>query len=56
MPDRGEELADVFLYLVAIAEMQGVDLGEEVARKIEKNARREYTAGANGTLLRTSRE
>ncbi|MFE2717886.1 hypothetical protein ACFXKI_39520 [Streptomyces mirabilis] len=41
---------------MAIAEMQGVDLGEEVARKIEKNARREYTAGANGTLLRTSRE
>jgi len=56
LPDRGEELADVFLYLVAIAEMQGVDLGEEVTRKIEKNARREYTAGTNGTLLRTSRE
>lgn len=56
LPDRGEELADVFLHLVAIAEMQGVDLGEEVRRKIEKNARREYTASPDGTLLRTSRE
>lgn len=56
LPDRGEELADVFLHLVAIAEMQGVDLGEEVRRKIEKNAQREYTAGPDGTLLRTSRE
>ncbi|MFB8778049.1 hypothetical protein [Streptomyces broussonetiae] len=56
LPDRGEELADVFLYLAAIAEMQGVDLGEEVRQKIEKNAGRVYTAGANGTLVRTSRE
>ncbi|MEU0110681.1 hypothetical protein ABZ313_35695 [Streptomyces sp. NPDC006251] len=56
LPDRGEELADVFLYLAAIAEMQSVDLGEEVKRKIEKNAARVYTAGPNGTLLRTSEE
>ncbi|MFJ5843230.1 MazG nucleotide pyrophosphohydrolase domain-containing protein [Streptomyces shenzhenensis] len=56
LPDHGEELADVFLYLTAIAEMQGVDLGEEVERKIAKNARREYTAGDNGVLVRTSQE
>lgn len=56
LPDRGEELADVFLYLVGLAQMQGVDLAEEVARKIEKNARRTYTPGANGTLLRTGEE
>lgn len=54
LPDAGEELADVFLYLAAIAQMQGVDLGEEVARKIMKNEQREYSAGTNGTLVRTS--
>ncbi|MEU9247565.1 hypothetical protein [Streptomyces sp. NPDC048385] len=56
LPDHGEELADIFLYLTAIAEMQGVDLGEEVERKIAKNARREYTAGDNGVLVRTSQD
>ncbi|MDH2390130.1 hypothetical protein QCN29_15285 [Streptomyces sp. HNM0663] len=49
-------VADVFLYLVVIAEMQGGDLGAEDKRKIEKNAARVYTAGPNGTLLRTSEE
>ncbi|BAC68035.1 hypothetical protein AQJ43_29455 [Streptomyces avermitilis] len=56
LPDHGEELADVFLYLVAIAEMQGVDLGEEVRREIEKNARRVYTPGVGGALVRTGGE
>ncbi|MEV7817861.1 MazG-like family protein [Streptomyces flaveolus] len=56
LPDRGEELADVFLYLAGLAQMQGVDLDEEVTRKIEKNARRTYAPGANGTLLRTGEE
>ncbi|MGW8375427.1 hypothetical protein [Streptomyces sp. ODS28] len=50
LPDRGEELADIFLYLVALAEMQGLDLAGEVIRKIEKNSRRVYVPGANGTL------
>ncbi|WP_323371399.1 nucleoside triphosphate pyrophosphohydrolase family protein [Streptomyces katsurahamanus] len=36
LTDLGEELADVFLYLVSVAEMNGVDLGEEVARKIDR--------------------
>ncbi|WP_055612220.1 hypothetical protein [Streptomyces phaeochromogenes] len=56
LPDKGEELADIFLYLTALAEMQGLDLGEEVRRKIEKNASRLYAPGANGTLVRTSKE
>ncbi|MEU7244891.1 MazG nucleotide pyrophosphohydrolase domain-containing protein [Streptomyces sparsogenes] len=56
LSDRGEELADVFLYLVGLAQMQGVNLDEEVARKIEKNVRRTYAPGANGTLLRTGKE
>lgn len=54
LPDRGEELADVLLYLVALAEMQGIDLDTEVAGKIEKNRRRSYRPGENGTLIRVS--
>ena len=56
LPDHGEELADVFLYLTAIAEMQGVDLADEVRQKLAKNTRREYAPGSNGTLVRTSQE
>ncbi|MDX5566184.1 MazG nucleotide pyrophosphohydrolase domain-containing protein [Streptomyces sp. ID05-04B] len=52
LPDAGEELADVFLYLVALAQMQNVDLAHEVTRKIEKNSHREYAPGTNGTLQR----
>jgi NTP pyrophosphatase (non-canonical NTP hydrolase) len=53
LPDFGEELADVFLYLTALAEMNGVDLDAEVARKIVKNERRTYTRNAHGALIRT---
>jgi NTP pyrophosphatase (non-canonical NTP hydrolase) len=54
LPDFGEELADVFLYLVALAEMNGLDLDTEVARKIEKNERRTYTRNEHGAQIRTS--
>lgn len=52
LPDFGEELADVFLYLVALAEMNGVDLDDEVARKLEKNRRRAYARDERGVLIR----
>ncbi|WP_226961786.1 MULTISPECIES: MazG-like family protein [Streptomyces] len=52
--DLGEELADVFLYLTALAEMNGIDLASEVTRKIEKNRRRTYARDENGVLTRTS--
>ncbi|MGW1146946.1 MazG nucleotide pyrophosphohydrolase domain-containing protein [Streptomyces sp. NPDC002454] len=54
LPDLGEELADVFLYLVAVAEMNGIDLEEEVTRKIDKNTHRVYEKNAQGALIRTS--
>ncbi len=54
LPDLGEELADVFIYLAALAEMNGLDLGQEVARKIEKNARRRYERDGQGVLHRVS--
>lgn len=40
--DMGEELADVAIYLLGIAEMVGVDLATEVRNKISKNAQRRY--------------
>lgn len=54
LPDLGEELADVFLYLTALAEMNGVDLDAEVARKVEKNTRRTYERNEHGAYVRTS--
>lgn len=52
LPDFGEELADVFLYLVALAEMNGIDLGDEVAHKIDKNTRRVYERNEQGVPIR----
>lgn len=40
--DVGEELADVAIYLLGLAEILGVDLGAEVERKMEINRRRRY--------------
>ncbi|GAA3168660.1 MULTISPECIES: MazG nucleotide pyrophosphohydrolase domain-containing protein [Streptomyces] len=54
LPDLGEELADVFLYLAAVAEMNGLDLDSEVAQKIEKNERRTYRRNEHGAQIRTS--
>lgn len=42
----GDELADVQLYLVRLADVCGVDLGRAVLRKLEVNARK-YPAGAS---------
>ncbi|WP_435058610.1 MazG nucleotide pyrophosphohydrolase domain-containing protein [Streptomyces sp. bgisy060] len=56
LPNLGEELADVLLYVTALAEMNGVDLEAEVARKIEKNKRRTYERNKHGVQIRTSKE
>jgi NTP pyrophosphatase (non-canonical NTP hydrolase) len=37
LPDFGEELADVLIYLTGLAQMAGIDLDDEVARKLAKN-------------------
>ena len=41
-PGLGEELADVAIYLLGLAEILQVDLGEGVLRKMEINRRRRY--------------
>ncbi len=40
LQDVKEELADILIYLVRIADKLGVDLIEEAYRKIEKNTRK----------------
>jgi NTP pyrophosphatase (non-canonical NTP hydrolase) len=52
LPDFGEELADVAIYLMAIAEMNGIDLESEIDRKIEKNAGRTYERDEHGVAHR----
>ena len=48
LPDVGEELADVFIYVLCLAKMLNIDLETEVVAKIQKNARRTYRQLENG--------
>ncbi|KIF69489.1 hypothetical protein HY68_14345 [Streptomyces sp. AcH 505] len=52
LPDFGEELADVFLYVAAVAEMNGIDLQDEVERKLIKNKARVYARDERGVPIR----
>ena len=38
----GEELADVAIFLLGLSEILGVNLEDEIKRKVEINARRKY--------------
>lgn len=49
--DLGEELADVMIYLVGLAEILGFDLDEEVAIKMKKNLERKYVT-KDGVMLK----
>ena len=50
-PGLGEELADVAIYLLGLAEILHVDLESEIVRKIEINRKRKYVT-ENGVLKR----
>jgi NTP pyrophosphatase (non-canonical NTP hydrolase) len=54
LPDLGEELADVLIYVAALAEMNGIDLAAAVDAKLAKNEQRVYRRDANGILTRVS--
>lgn len=54
--DVGEELADVAIYLLGLAEMTGVDLQDQVEAKMAKNATRTYRRLPNGSLARNPGE
>ena len=38
----GEELADVAIYLLGLSEILGINLEDEIQKKVCKNAKREY--------------
>ena len=40
--DLGEELADVTIYLLGLAEILGIELEDEIQKKAYKNSKREY--------------
>ena len=47
----GEELADVAIYLLGLAQIVGVDLQEAVENKMAINEKREYVS-VHGTLVK----
>ncbi|MCF7820519.1 MAG: hypothetical protein K9M44_03570 [Candidatus Pacebacteria bacterium] len=48
----GEELADVFIYLLGLAEILKVDLEKEFVKKMEKNKNRVYKKNKKGVLVK----
>lgn len=44
-----EELADVLIYALGMAEIAGVDLESALVKKVEKNKRRVYVRREDGT-------
>jgi NTP pyrophosphatase (non-canonical NTP hydrolase) len=52
LPDVGEELADVAIYLLGLSEMLHIDLENEILRKMAKNKKRVYQR-INGVVTRT---
>ena len=53
--DLGEELADVAIYLLGMAEILGIDLEAEILQKMEKNTKRVYEHH-DGVSVRVSGE
>lgn len=49
--DLGEELADVAIYLLGLSEILGINLEEEIQKKMYKNSKREYKV-INGVTTR----
>lgn len=52
LPDLGEELADVAIYLFGLAAILNIDLEDEILKKVEKNKKREYEK-IDGVDIRT---
>jgi len=52
LPDLGEELADVAIYLLGLSAILNINLEEEILKKIEKNKKREYKK-ISGVNVRT---
>ncbi|MBS6644858.1 MAG: hypothetical protein KH366_14885 [Clostridiaceae bacterium] len=52
--DLGEELADVAIYLLGISEILGINLEQEILKKIEKNRKRIYKT-VNGVNIKVEK-
>ena len=52
LPDLGEEVADVAIYLLGLSEILNIDLEKEILKKVKKNKNRQYKR-TNGVLKRT---
>lgn len=48
-----EELADVAIFLMGIAEISGIDLENEILQKVEKNKKRQYIRNEKGNMVHT---
>ena len=53
--DVGEEMADVIIFLMGIAEILHIDLGDKIIKKIEKNKNRKNKR-VNGVLVKEEGE
>ena len=51
LPDVGEELADVAIFLLGLSEILKIDLEKEILNKMEKNKNRKYEK-VNGVLVK----
>jgi len=49
----GEELADVAIFLMGIAEIEDIDLEKEILKKMEKNKSRQYIRNEKGNMVHT---
>lgn len=54
--DFGEELADIAIYLLGIAEICKIDIGEEILNKLNKIEKREYKVLENGAHIKIENE
>ena len=50
--DFAEEMADIAIYLLGLAQMQGVDLEKEILAKMKKNEARKYHRNDNGVMVK----
>ncbi len=47
----GEELADVCIYILGLSQIKGINLEEEILKKIEVNKKRKYK-NVNGVFIK----
>lgn len=50
--DLSEELADIVIFTLGIAEMLDIDLEDSLMKKIDKNNKRVYIKNAKGVLVK----